>query len=49
MGLFANYSLVKAQLIIAGKRYGIHHFFVPIRDLETNHLLNGVIAGDIGP
>jgi acyl-CoA oxidase len=49
MGIVANHALVQAQLVIAGKRYGIHHFIVPIRDMETNRLLTGVKAGDIGP
>lgn len=36
-----------AQLIIEGKEYGVHCFFVQLRD-ENHHLLPGIAAGDVG-
>ena len=48
LGVYANHAIVFAQLIIKGKKYGLHGFLVPIRDDDGN-LLPGVEAGDIGP
>ena len=49
LGVYANHAAVFAQLIINGKKYGIHTFVVPIRDPKTLQLVKGVEAGDIGP
>ena len=48
LGLCANHVICMAQLIIAGKSYGVHGFIVQVRDLETNKTLPGIEAGDIG-
>lgn len=48
-GLTCTHGIVQAQLIIKGKRYGPHLFFVPMRSLETHEKLPGIVAGDIGP
>ena len=48
LGAYANHAIVFAQLIIKGKKYGLHAFLVPIRD-DDGKLLPGVEAGDIGP
>ena len=37
-----------AQLVIAGREYGVHVFFVQLRD-EEHRLLPGIDAGDVGP
>lgn len=44
----ATHCAVFAQTVINGKRYGVHTFVVPIRDLDTMEVKPGVIAGDIG-
>ncbi|KAK5697184.1 hypothetical protein LTR97_007319 [Elasticomyces elasticus] len=49
LGRTANYAVVMAQLIIAGKPYGPHPFVVHIRDLETHEPLPNICIGDIGP
>nr|CAB3219770.1 peroxisomal acyl-coenzyme A oxidase 2 [Phallusia mammillata] len=48
MGLNANHALVMANLIVGGKKYGMHPFMVQIRDLSTHMPLPGVTVGDIG-
>ena len=45
----SNYAAVAAQLIIAGKSYGVHSFLVQIRDLQTHKIMKGIKLGDIGP
>uniref|UniRef100_A0A914Y9S9 Acyl-CoA oxidase/dehydrogenase middle domain-containing protein n=1 Tax=Panagrolaimus superbus TaxID=310955 RepID=A0A914Y9S9_9BILA len=49
LGKVANVTVVVARLIIGGKNYGPHPFFVPIRDPTTHQSLPGIILGDIGP
>lgn len=49
LGRTANYAVVMAQLIIAGRPYGPHPFVVQIRDLETHQSLDNIYIGDIGP
>lgn len=44
----ANHALVFAQLIIKGKKHGVHPFIVRIRDENWNPL-PGITVGDIGP
>ncbi|PWN47316.1 acyl-CoA oxidase [Violaceomyces palustris] len=47
-GTTATHGIVQAQLIIGGKRYGPHLFFVPLRDVYTGRLLPNIVAGDQG-
>ncbi|OAA34124.1 acyl-coenzyme A oxidase 1 [Metarhizium rileyi] len=49
LGKVANHAVVIAQLIIDGKAYGPHPFFVQIRNLKTHKPLPNVHVGDIGP
>ncbi|CAM9876322.1 unnamed protein product, partial [Phaeothamnion confervicola] len=49
LGRTANHAVLLAQLEIAGKRYGLHNFIVPLRSMETHRPLPGVTVGDIGP
>lgn len=44
----ATMSVVWAQLIIDGKKYGPHPFIVPIRDKLTHEPFKGVLIGDCG-
>ncbi len=44
----ANMAVIWAQLIIKGKKYGIHPFVVPLRDRSTLKVFEGVIIGDCG-
>jgi acyl-CoA oxidase len=48
LGRTANHAVVMAQLIISGKSYGPHPFFVQIRDLKTHEPLENISIGDIG-
>nr|XP_002131877.1 peroxisomal acyl-coenzyme A oxidase 2 [Ciona intestinalis] len=48
MGKSANHALVMAQVVIDGKKYGMHPFIVQIRDLTTHMPLPGITVGDIG-
>ncbi|XP_026758707.1 probable peroxisomal acyl-coenzyme A oxidase 1 [Galleria mellonella] len=45
----ANHCIVVAQLYTKGQCYGVHPFFVQIRDLDTHMPLPGVKVGEIGP
>ncbi|KAG6439335.1 hypothetical protein O3G_MSEX000686, partial [Manduca sexta] len=45
----ANHCIVVAQLYTNGTCYGVHPFFVQIRDLETHMPLPGISVGEIGP
>ncbi|EST07912.1 Acyl-CoA oxidase/dehydrogenase, central domain protein [Kalmanozyma brasiliensis GHG001] len=49
LGTTSTHGIVQAQLIIKGKSYGPHLFFCQLRDMETGKLLDGLVAGDIGP
>ncbi|PWY98571.1 acyl-CoA oxidase [Testicularia cyperi] len=49
LGTTATHGVVQAQLIINGKRYGPHLFMTQLRDMKTGQLLDGIVAGDIGP
>ena len=44
----ANKALLWAQLVIKGKKYGVHPFVVPLRDRKTMKVYDGVIIGDCG-
>jgi acyl-CoA oxidase len=48
MGIFANYALVFAQMIVKGKNHGVQSFIVRIRD-EHHNPMPGIKVGDIGP
>uniref|UniRef100_H2Z2W8 Acyl-coenzyme A oxidase n=1 Tax=Ciona savignyi TaxID=51511 RepID=H2Z2W8_CIOSA len=48
LGKSANHALLMAQLVIDGKKYGMHPFMVQIRDLTTHMPLPGITVGDIG-
>lgn len=47
LGCVATHAMVYAQLIIDGKSYGVHAFFMQIRD-EHHHPLPGIELGDLG-
>ncbi|XP_013188650.1 probable peroxisomal acyl-coenzyme A oxidase 1 [Amyelois transitella] len=49
LGHTTNHCIVVAQLYTKGKCYGVHPFFVQIRDTETHEPLPGVKVGEIGP
>eukprot|EP00345_Euplotes_harpa_P007305 CAMPEP_0168329816 /NCGR_PEP_ID=MMETSP0213-20121227/7337_1 /TAXON_ID=151035 /ORGANISM="Euplotes harpa, Strain FSP1.4" /LENGTH=668 /DNA_ID=CAMNT_0008333221 /DNA_START=101 /DNA_END=2107 /DNA_ORIENTATION=- len=49
LGKLANHAVVFAKLIIKGESYGIHAFFMQIRDFDTHTPLKGIEIGDIGP
>lgn len=49
LGRFATHAVVHARLLIDQKDYGVHPFFVQLRDVETYKLIKGVLAGDLGP
>lgn len=49
MGRTANHAVVFCKLMIKEESYGIHAFFMRIRDEKTHQALNGIEVGDIGP
>lgn len=48
LGCVATHCVLYAQLIVKGKEYGPHVFFVQLRD-EEHRPLPGVELGDVGP
>lgn len=44
----ATMSVIWAQLIVDGIKYGPHPFIVPIRDKKTHDPFPGVLIGDCG-
>lgn len=46
-GLVATHTCLFAQLILGGREYGVHPFFVQLRD-ENFEMLPGVEVGDVG-
>jgi len=49
LGKVGNACITFAQLIINGKKYGVHSFMVPLRDSNTWKPYPGITVGDIGP
>jgi acyl-CoA oxidase len=49
LGKAANHAVLMARLILNGKDYGPHPFFIQIRSLEDHTPLPGITVGDIGP
>jgi acyl-CoA oxidase len=47
-GEIATHGVIWAQLIIKGKKYGVHPFIVPLRDRKTMSIYDGVTIGDSG-
>ncbi|KAL9646911.1 hypothetical protein ABK040_013770 [Willaertia magna] len=41
-----HFALVYAQLVVDNVNHGVHCFIVPIRDVNTNEILPGVVVGD---
>lgn len=44
----ANIAVIWAQLVINGKKNGVHPFVVPLRDRKTMKTYPGVTIGDCG-
>ncbi|RKP06831.1 acyl-CoA dehydrogenase/oxidase [Thamnocephalis sphaerospora] len=49
LGAMATHAVLQVRLILHGRDYGPHLFFVPIRSLETHEALPGITLGSIGP
>ncbi|CAI4225985.1 unnamed protein product [Auanema sp. JU1783] len=49
LGKVTNHAIVTAILLIDGKNYGPHNFFVQLRSEETHLPMKGITVGDIGP
>lgn len=47
-GQTATHTIALCQLIIDGKRHGLHWFIVPLRNREDGRLCPGVSVGDVG-
>lgn len=43
-----NCCIILAKLIIRGKNYGIHAFFLPLRDFDTHRTHPGITLVDVG-
>ena len=48
-GVWATHSIVVANLIIDGRRYGNHLFLTQLRNLDTQELMPGVEIYELGP
>ncbi|EFP09341.1 hypothetical protein CRE_25283 [Caenorhabditis remanei] len=48
LGTSCTHVILVANLIIDSKNYGLHPFFVPIRDRNSYSQMSGVRVGDIG-
>ncbi|VDN51641.1 unnamed protein product [Dracunculus medinensis] len=48
-GIFANYAIVVAKLIINDENMGLQNFIVQLRDEITHKPMHGITIGDIGP
>ncbi|TFK16609.1 acyl-CoA oxidase [Coprinopsis marcescibilis] len=49
LGKTATHGVVQAKLILGGKDYGPHLFFVQLRNMNDHNPLPGIMIGDIGP
>lgn len=49
LGKTATHAAFHAQLIIDGKKYGVHTFLCQIRNMDSHRPLKGLEIGDIGP
>ncbi|KAJ2913498.1 hypothetical protein MD484_g6924, partial [Candolleomyces efflorescens] len=49
LGKTATHGVVQAKLIIGGRDFGPHLFFVQLRSLKDHTTLPGIVIGDIGP
>ena len=49
LGYLSNIAVVYCKTIVNGNSLGVFPFVVPIRDMETHKVLEGVHVGDIGP
>jgi len=49
LGKTATHCIAHARLILNGKDYGVHPFFVQLRSLHDHTSLPGITLGDIGP
>ncbi|XP_071499066.1 peroxisomal acyl-coenzyme A oxidase 1-like [Diadema antillarum] len=48
LGKTCTHCIILAQLIVRGKRHGVHAFILQLRSLETHQPLPGRTIGDIG-
>jgi len=48
LGVYANYAIVFAKLIVSGNELGVHSFLLRIRD-QDHKPMPGIECGDIGP
>lgn len=48
LGLFSNYTICYAKLIIEGQKIGVFPFLVQLRDTDTWKFVKGVKCGDMG-
>lgn len=49
LGRTATHCVLMVQLIIDGKRFGLHPFVVQLRSLTDHPFLSGITTGSIGP
>lgn len=49
LGKTATHGVVQAKLILGGKDFGPHLFFVQLRSMADHTTLPGIVIGDIGP
>jgi acyl-CoA oxidase len=49
LGVWANYAVVFAHLIVDENDFGVQPFLMQLRDLDTHEILPGIQIGDLGP
>jgi len=49
IGLHCTHTIVYAQLVIEGQKFGVMPFMVQLRDCDTFMPMKGVTLGDMGP
>ncbi|KAI3649439.1 hypothetical protein MP228_005071 [Amoeboaphelidium protococcarum] len=47
-GILATHAILMARLIVDGKDYGVHAFFIRIRDAESHRAMPGILIADLG-